>query len=109
MDALYTEVDEDTGSKEGTEGGVVQRALRALVLPTQEAELSGTMLVDARNGFNKLSRLKMLWTVRHRWPDGAWFAFNCYRHWAQLLLRQPGTKRRRRVGIYRCVQTSSPA
>ena len=32
----------------------------------------------------------MLWTVRHRWPDGARFAFNCYKHWAQLLLRQPG-------------------
>ena len=32
----------------------------------------------------------MLWTVRHRWPSGARFAFNCYKHWAQLLLRQPG-------------------
>ena len=32
----------------------------------------------------------MLWTVRHRWPAGARFAFNCYKHWAQLLLRQPG-------------------
>ena len=52
--------------------------------------LSPTTLVDARNGFNALSRLAMLWTVRHRWPDGARFAFNCYKHWAQLLLRQPG-------------------
>ena len=48
------------------------------------------MLVDARNGFNKLSRLAMLWTVQHRWPVGVRFAFNCYRHWAQLLLRQTG-------------------
>ena len=32
----------------------------------------------------------MLWTVRHRWPAGARFAFNCYRHWAQLLIRHPG-------------------
>ena len=32
----------------------------------------------------------MLWTVRHHWPVGARFAFNCYRHWAQLLLHQPG-------------------
>ena len=32
----------------------------------------------------------MLWTVRHRWPVGARFAFNCYRHWAQFLLCQPG-------------------
>ena len=48
------------------------------------------MLVDACNGFNKLSRLSMLWTVRHRWPVGARFTFNCYRHWAQLLLHQTG-------------------
>ena len=32
----------------------------------------------------------MLWTVRHRWPAGAHFAFNQYRHWGQLLLRPPG-------------------
>eukprot|EP00957_Ditylum_brightwellii_P042162 3193017-Ditylum_brightwellii.AAC.1 len=32
----------------------------------------------------------MLWTVRHRWPEGAHFVFNCYRHWAQLVIRQPG-------------------
>eukprot|EP00957_Ditylum_brightwellii_P105953 8081667-Ditylum_brightwellii.AAC.1 len=31
----------------------------------------------------------MLWTVRHRWPAGAHFVFNCYRHWAQLVIRQP--------------------
>ena len=32
----------------------------------------------------------MLWTVQHRWPEGARFAFNCYWHWAQLLLCKPG-------------------
>ena len=32
----------------------------------------------------------MLWTVRHHWPVEAIFAFNCYRHWAQLILRQTG-------------------
>ena len=32
----------------------------------------------------------MLWTVQHHWPVGVRFAFNCYKHWAQLLLRQPG-------------------
>ena len=32
----------------------------------------------------------MLWTVRHHWPVGARFAFNFYRHWAQLLIRQQG-------------------
>ena len=29
----------------------------------------------------------MLWMVRHEWPSGARFVFNCYRHWATLLLR----------------------
>ena len=32
----------------------------------------------------------MLWTVRHCWLAGARFAINFYRHWAQLLLLQPG-------------------
>ena len=31
----------------------------------------------------------MLWTVWHLCPAGARFAFNLYRHRAQLLLRQP--------------------
>ena len=47
-------------------------------------------LDDARNGFIELSRLAMLCTVRYRWTAGARFAFNCYKYWAQLLLRQPG-------------------
>lgn len=47
-------------------------------------------MVDARNGFNELSRLAMLWTVRHRWPKGSRFSFNCYRHEAKLFLRDPG-------------------
>ena len=71
-------------------GGGTQRGLEYLEFLTQEAEPSGTTLVDARNGFNELIRLAMLWTVRHRWPDEARFAFNCYKHWVQLLLRHPG-------------------
>ena len=82
---------EGYGGSEGEEGGGgTQRPLEALEFLTQDAEPSGTTLVDARNGFNELSRLVMLWTVRHRWPAGARFAFNCYKNWAQLLLRQPG-------------------
>ena len=83
-------VKEDGGSEGEDEGGEIQRALEALEFLIQEAEPSGTTLVDARNGFNDLSRLEILWTVRHRWPAGARFAFNCYRRWAQLLLRQLG-------------------
>ena len=84
------EVEEDRGS-EGKEGGDGTRiALGALEFLTQDAEPSGTTLIDARNGFNEMSCSEMLWNVRHRCPAGARFAFNCYRHWAQLLLRQPG-------------------
>ena len=61
----------------GREGGDgTQRALGALEFLTQEEEPSGTTPVDARNGFNELSRLAMLWTVQHRWPSGARFLFN---------------------------------
>ena len=52
--------------------------------------LSGVLLVDAKNGFNELSRKAMLWTTRHLWANGSRFAFNCYRHSSQLLLRRRG-------------------
>ncbi|KAL7526623.1 hypothetical protein ACHAXR_001569, partial [Thalassiosira sp. AJA248-18] len=55
-------------------------------VPTEEILL----LVDAANGFNSLSRMGMLWTVRHRCPKLARFAFNCYRHQARLVCRRPG-------------------
>ena len=66
------------------------RALGALEFLTQDADPSGTTRVDACNGFNELSRLAIMWTVRHRWPAEVKFTFNCYRHWAQLLLCQLG-------------------
>ena len=89
-EALKMEVEEDEGSEGEEGGGGTLRALGALEFLTQEAEPSGTTLVDARNGFNELSRLTMLWTVRQYLPAGARFTFNCYRYWPQLLLRQPG-------------------
>ncbi|MEJ2330924.1 MAG: hypothetical protein P8Z33_13945, partial [Gammaproteobacteria bacterium] len=51
---------------------------------------TGLTLIDAHHGFNELGRLAMLWTVRHHWAKGARFAFNCYRHSAQLILHSPG-------------------
>ena len=64
--ALEMESVEGEG-REGEEGGGgIQRALGAIELLTQEAEQRGTTFVDARNGFNELSRLAMLWTVQHR-------------------------------------------
>ena len=52
------------------------RSLEAIEFLTQDAEPSGTTLVDACNGFNELSHLVILWTVQHRWQEGARFAFN---------------------------------
>ena len=57
-----------------------------------EEDLSGCLLADAANGFNNLSRLAMLWTVTHRWPRASSFAFNCYRHFPQLVIRVPGDR-----------------
>ena len=89
-EALGMELVEDEGNKGDEGGGGTQWALEALEFPTKEADPSGTTLVDTRNRFNKLSRLAMLWTVRHRWIAGVRFAFNYYKNWVQLLLRQTG-------------------
>ena len=56
----------------------------------QEAEPSGTTVVDACNGFKKLGRLAMLCTMRHHCPAGGRFELNSYKHWVQLLLLQSG-------------------
>ena len=47
----------------------------------------GFLLIDVRNAFNEENRTAMLWDVRHEWPGGAQFTFNCYRHWATLVVR----------------------
>ena len=47
----------------------------------------GFLLIDARNAFNEDNRTAMLWAVRHEWTGGAQFTFNCYRHWATLVVR----------------------
>ena len=85
---LYMEVEEEgKGEKEGD--GTI-RSLGDIEFLNQEADPTETTLVDACNGFNKLSRLTMLWTVWHSWPSGARFPLNCYMYWAQLLVRPTG-------------------
>ena len=42
---------------------VLNGELGAIELLTQDLDPSGTTLVDARNGFNNLIRLVVLWTV----------------------------------------------
>ena len=41
------------------------------------------------NGFNMLSRLSMIWTVRHRCTKMSRFVFNCYWHELCLMYRRP--------------------
>ena len=50
----------------------------------------GFLLIDAPNAFNEENRTAMLWDVWHEWPSGAQFTFNCYRHWAKLVVRDIG-------------------
>jgi len=59
-----------------------------LLTQPPEVDAYAIVLVDTQNSFNKLNHHTMLWMVRHRWPSGSQFAFNCYQHSAQLVLRQ---------------------
>ena len=86
--ALGVEVDGECMGEEEGEG--ILRSLGAIEFMTQDSEPSRTMLIDSCNRFNKLIPLEMLWTVCHLWPEGERFAYNLYKHWAQLLLCQPG-------------------
>ena len=56
--------------------------LEATGFLTQKSDMGGMTLVVTHNGFNELSRLEMLWMVRHHWPAGGRFSFRCYKHWA---------------------------
>lgn len=49
----------------------------------------GFLLVDARNAFNEVNRIALLWNVRHLWVKGSCFLFNCYRHHSPLMCRSP--------------------
>jgi hypothetical protein len=73
------------GLKAGIEGAI--HAIKELWAMHEQEEEWGFLLVDARNAFNEACRIAMLWTVRHKWPAGARFTFNCYRHWTILMVR----------------------
>ena len=55
----------------------------------EEEETEGIKIIDARNGFNKLSHLEMLWMVRHFWLSGMIFSLNCYCHEALAVVHRP--------------------
>ena len=45
------------------------------------------LIVDARNTFNKINCIGMLWTVCHLCPSKDIFVFNCYLHWSSFILQ----------------------
>ena len=73
------------GLEVGIEGGV--HAVRLLWQQHAQEEDWGFLLIDMHNVFNENNRTAMLWAVRNEWPSGARFIFNCYRHWATLMIR----------------------
>ena len=74
--------------KSCSDGIFTQETLEETEVKEEEVveETEGITLVDDRNGFNKLSLLAMLWTVRHRLFSGEIFALNCYFHEALLVV-----------------------
>ena len=84
----FEEAEGGDAENEGRRLGGTLWELEATGLLTQDADPGGTTLVDERNSFNELISLVMLRMVRHHWAAGARFAFNCYTHWEQILLRQ---------------------
>ena len=65
------------GLEAGIEGAI--HAMRVLFEEHRKEEDWGFLLIDARNAFNEENWTAMLWAVRHEWPSGAKFTFNCYR------------------------------
>ena len=73
------------GLKAGVDGGI--HCMEQTWKQHQQKEEWGFLLIDARNAFNEGNRMLMLWNVRHEWPSGARFTFNCHRHWSTLFVR----------------------
>ena len=66
------------GVEAGIEGSI--HSMRLLWEQHLQEEEWGFLLIDAWNAFNEENWTAMLWAVRHEWPSGAQFTFNCYRH-----------------------------
>ena len=73
------------GVEAGIEGAI--HVIRVLWEEHQMEEDWVFLLIDAHNAFDEENRTAMLWSVWHEWPSGAQFTFNCYHHWATLVVR----------------------
>ena len=66
------------GVETGIECGI--NATRLLWKQHSQEEKWGFFHIDVQNAFNEENQTEMLWSVRHGWPSGAQFTFNCYLH-----------------------------
>ena len=48
------------------------------------------LLIDAFNSSNEDNRTTLMWEVRQECLIGIQFTFNCYRHWATLVIQDEG-------------------
>ena len=76
------------GVEAGIEGAI--HVIRVLWEEHQNEECWVFLLIDVLNMFNEENRTAMLWSLRHQWPSGAQFTFNCYRHWSTLVVPDTG-------------------
>jgi hypothetical protein len=83
------------GLETGIEGGI--HAVQLLWESMKQEDKWGFLLIDAKSAINKGNWMGMLWTIRHKWLSGAWFTFNCYKHWGTLVLRG---KHNRNHGVF---------
>ena len=60
----------------------------APVVATRPRGGLGFLLIYAQNAFNEENRTSILWEVRFELPSGMRFTFNCYCHWATLVIRE---------------------
>ena len=71
------------GLKCGVEGAI--HAASDLFESSDESH--GMLVMDAKNAFNSINRLSLLWNVRVLWPRASRFIFNTYRGWASLIIK----------------------
>ena len=64
--------------KTGIDG--IIHGVQALWDENSYTEEWGFLLIDAKNAFNNINRVGMLWAVQNLWLSGARFVFNCYCH-----------------------------
>ena len=73
------------GLKAGIEGAI--HGVQALWDKNLSMDEWSFFLIDAKNSFNNIHRVRIIWTVQHVWPSGARFVFNFYCHWLLLVFR----------------------